>query len=66
MLTYRDYTRELAMQRNAEIQRLSEAGWTLLAVSPEMEGAVATGQRYVFTFTREPSPSTPGKLREQS
>ena len=46
--TYRDYTRELAMQSNAEVQRLTEAGWTLAAVSPELEGGVAIGQRYVF------------------
>jgi hypothetical protein len=47
--TYRDYTRELAMQSYAEVQRLTEAGWTLVAVTPELEGSVAVGQRYVFT-----------------
>ena len=48
VLLYRDYTRELAMQSQAEVQRLTEAGWTLAAVSPEYEGSVAIGQRYVF------------------
>lgn len=47
--TYRDYTRELAMQRHAEVQRLTSAGWTLAAVTPEHEGDIAIGQRYVFT-----------------
>lgn len=47
--TYRDYTRELAMQSQSEVQRLTEAGWTLIAVSPEFDGALAVGQRYVFT-----------------
>lgn len=48
VITYRDYTRELAMQAHAEVHRLTEAGWTLLAVSPEYEGDVVIGQRYVF------------------
>ena len=48
LLLYRDYTRELAMQGHAEIQRLTEDGWTLAAVSPEYEGTLGTGQRYVF------------------
>ena len=46
--TQRDYIRELAMQSNAEIQRLTEAGWMLVSVSPEYEGSLAIGQRYVF------------------
>jgi hypothetical protein len=48
VLVYRDYTRELAMQSHAEVQRLTEEGWQLVAVSPEYEGEVAIGQRYVF------------------
>jgi hypothetical protein len=53
VLTERDYLRELAMQSHAEVQRLTEQGWTLVAVSPEYDGAVATGQRYVFQLLRE-------------
>lgn len=48
VLLQRDYLRELAMQSEAEVQRLTEEGWTLAAVSPEYAGAQATGQRYVF------------------
>jgi hypothetical protein len=48
ILTYRDYMRELAMQSHAEVQRLTEAGWTLAAVSPEQDGETALGQRWVF------------------
>ena len=48
VLTERDYMRELAMQSHAEVQRLTEQGWALAAVSPEFEGAVCIGQRYVF------------------
>lgn len=48
VLTYRDYTRELAMQAHAEVHRLTEEGWRLAAVSPEYEGAVVIGQRYSF------------------
>jgi hypothetical protein len=49
VITYRDYTRELAMQSHAEVHRLTEAGWTLVSVSPEHEGEVVIGQRWVFT-----------------
>jgi len=48
VLTYRDYTRELAMQSHAEVHRLIQAGWRLVAMSPEYEGAVAIGQRHLF------------------
>lgn len=48
VLTYRDYTRELAMQAHAEVHRFAEAGWTLTAVTPEHQGNVVIGQRYVF------------------
>lgn len=49
VLVYRDYMRELAMQAHAEVFRLQSSGWTLAAVSPEMEGGIGVGQRYVFT-----------------
>jgi hypothetical protein len=48
VMVYRDYTRELAMQAHGEIHRLADEGWRLVSVSPEMEGAAAIGQRYVF------------------
>jgi hypothetical protein len=48
ILTYRDYVRELAMQSHAEVHRLTEDGWQVVAVTPEYEGEVAIGQRYVF------------------
>lgn len=51
VLVYRDYTRELAMQSHAEVQRLTEEGWRLAAVSPEFEGDQAVGHRYVFDRT---------------
>lgn len=53
VLVYRDYTKELVMQSHAEVQRLTEEGWRLAAVSPEYEGSIATGQRYVFERTVE-------------
>jgi hypothetical protein len=52
VLVYRDYVRELAMLSHAEVHRLSNEGWTLSAISPEMEGEIAVGQRYVFQRTR--------------
>lgn len=51
VLTYRDYMRELSMQSHAEVHRLTESGWTLVAVSPESDGERVTGQRYVFRRT---------------
>ncbi|HMM43851.1 MAG TPA: hypothetical protein PKA95_18305, partial [Thermomicrobiales bacterium] len=48
VLVYRDYMRELAMQAHGEVFRLQSSGWTLAAVSPEMEGEIGVGQRYVF------------------
>lgn len=48
VLTYRDYTRELAMLSHAEVNRLADQGWRLVAVSPEFEGGTGVGQRYVF------------------
>jgi hypothetical protein len=58
VLTYRDYTRELVMQAHAEVHRLTEAGWTLTAVSPEFEGNLVIGQRYVFV-RNDPAASRP-------
>lgn len=49
VMVYRDYMRELAMQAHGEVFRLQSSGWTLAAVSPEMEGEINVGQRYVFT-----------------
>lgn len=49
VLVYRDYMRELAMQAHGEVFRLQSAGWTLAAITPEMEGEIGVGQRYVFT-----------------
>jgi hypothetical protein len=51
VMVYRDYTRELAMQSHGEVHRLASEGWRLVAVSPEMEGSTAIGQRYVFERT---------------
>jgi hypothetical protein len=48
VLVYRDYMRELAMLSHAEVHRLSNEGWRLIAVSPESEDGVVIGQRYVF------------------
>jgi hypothetical protein len=52
VLVYRDYARELAMLSHAEVHRLSSEGWTLTAVSPEAEGEINIGQRYVFQRER--------------
>ncbi|HUG17197.1 MAG TPA: redoxin domain-containing protein [Thermomicrobiales bacterium] len=52
VLVYRDYQRELAMLSHAEMHRLAKEGWTLAAVSPEGEGELAIGQRYVFQRVR--------------
>jgi hypothetical protein len=52
VLVYRDYARELAMLSHAEVHRLSNEGWSLVSVSPEMEGDIAIGQRYVFQRVR--------------
>ena len=46
--TQRDFTHQLAMYAHCEVHRLSEAGWTLAAVTPEFDGSRATGHRYVF------------------
>ena len=51
VLTYRDYTRELAMLSHAEVNRLADQGWRLVSVSPESDGERAIGQRYVFERT---------------
>lgn len=60
VLVYRDYMRELAMHAHGEVFRLQSAGWTLAAVSTETEGAIAIGQRYVFTRERQaPTPQSP-------
>jgi hypothetical protein len=48
VLVYRDYMRELAMLSHAEVNRLANEGWTLVAVTPESEGPAIIGQRYVF------------------
>ena len=48
VLTSRDYMRELAMQSHAEVHRLTEAGWTLVAVTPEHDGVTVVGERWVF------------------
>jgi alkyl hydroperoxide reductase subunit AhpC len=45
---YREYTQQLAMQSHGEVARLTEEGLTLAAVTPEHEGTIVTGQRYVF------------------
>jgi alkyl hydroperoxide reductase subunit AhpC len=52
-LTWRDYARELAMQANAEVHRFIEEGWTVASVTPEFEGTVSVGQRWVLTRLRE-------------
>jgi len=49
VLVYRDYMRELAMQAHGEVFRLRSSGWEVASVSPETEGEVGVGQRYVFT-----------------
>lgn len=51
VLVYRDYYRELAMLSHAEVHRLANEGWTLVAVTPETEGDLTIGQRYVFQRT---------------
>ncbi len=50
---YREYTQQLAMLSHGEVVRLAEEGWQLTAVSPEYEGSIVTGQRYVFVRDRE-------------
>ena len=45
---YREYSQQLAMQNHAEVARLAEEGWRLVAVTPEHEGEIVVGQRYVF------------------
>lgn len=49
--TQRDYVRELAMQASSEVHRLLEEGWTLTAVTPEVEGSETVGLRHVFVRT---------------
>ena len=49
---YREYTQQLAMLSHGEVVRLAEEGWRLAAVTPEYEGNVVTGQRYVFEKDR--------------
>jgi alkyl hydroperoxide reductase subunit AhpC len=44
----REYTQQLAMLSHGEVVRLAEEGWRLAAVTPEYEGGIATGHRYVF------------------
>ncbi len=48
---YREYTQQLAMLSHGEVLRLAEEGWRLAAVSPEHEGNLVIGQRYVFERT---------------
>jgi alkyl hydroperoxide reductase subunit AhpC len=45
---YREYTQQLAMLSHGEVARLAEEGWRLAAVTPEYEGSIVTGHRYVF------------------
>ena len=45
---YREYTQQLAMLSHGEVVRLAEEGWRLVAVTPEYEGSIVTGQRYDF------------------
>jgi alkyl hydroperoxide reductase subunit AhpC len=45
---YREYTQQLAMLSHGEVARLAEEGWRLAAVTPEHEGSIVTGHRYVF------------------
>lgn len=47
----REFTRELAMAAFNEIHRLTDEGWDLKAVVPEVEGARNVGHRYVFART---------------
>lgn len=48
---YREYTQQLAMLSHGEVARLAEEGWRLVTVTPEHEGSIVTGQRYVFERT---------------
>lgn len=48
---YREYTQQLAMLSHGEVARLAEEGWRLVTVTPEFEGSIVTGQRYVFERT---------------
>ena len=47
----REDVREFAMQANGEVHRLLEEGWTLTAVTPEVEGSETIGLRHVFVRT---------------
>ena len=49
---YREYTQQLAMLSHGEVARLAEEGWRLAAVTPEYEGHIVTGHRYVFERKR--------------
>jgi len=49
---YREYTQQLAMLSHGEVVRLAEEGWRLAAVTPEYEGSIVTGYRYVFERSR--------------
>jgi hypothetical protein len=49
---YREYTQQLAMLSHGEVARLAEEGWRLAAVTPEYEGSIVTGHRYVFERKR--------------
>lgn len=49
--TEREFLRELAMYAYSELHRLSEEGWRLVTVTPEVNGARQLGQRYIFERT---------------
>jgi alkyl hydroperoxide reductase subunit AhpC len=57
VLVYRDYMRELAMQSHAEVHRLANEGWQLMAVTPESENGAVIGQRHVFQRSGSPETS---------
>lgn len=47
----REFTQQNAMAAFSEVHRLADEGWTLVAVTPDFDGARATGHRYVYHRT---------------
>ncbi len=66
VLTQRDFMRQLAMAARAEVHRLADDGWQLVALAPEFDGARPVGQRYVFARTLQTaSDISAPEVREQ-